>query len=523
MKTRLVVVTMLILLLVSSLAGASESVIRFNLGPEPQSFDPALTMGSTEGTVLVNLFEGLTRLDENHEPQPGMASRWEISDDGKIYTFYLREAYWSNGDRVTAHDFVYAWLRVLDPETAAPYAYNLYYLVNAVAYNSGELTDVTAVGVRALDDYTLQVELIAPTPYFLSLTAFPVYMPVNPRVVETDPDWALKPDSLVTNGPFLLTEWSHGSRLELRSNPYYWDEVHIDGLVFTMIEASDTELIMFETDQLDITSTVPRAQLSRLRAAGFLKTAPILANYYYIFNVNVPPLDDVRVRQALSMAIDRESITEYVTQAGEIPAFAFIPPGIPHPQGSDFRALGGDLLIEDVDKARQLLAEAGYPNGEGFPKLEIIYNTFDLHRAIAEVIQEAWRTNLGIEVSLVNQEWMAYLNRRFQGDFQIARAGWNGDYLDPLTFMDMYISDEANNHSGWSNQRYDELIQLAKTTTDPLERVAYLHEAEAIIMEEMPVMPIYFYVEPYLQKDHIQGVIRSLYGFVDFKGARVTN
>jgi oligopeptide transport system substrate-binding protein len=528
LQKRLACLVLALVLIVGGIAGAeraAEQIVRFNIGAEPETLDPAKSTGVPEARIELNVFEGLTRLDENDMPQPAIAESWEISEDGLRYVFHLRKSQWSNGDPVTAHDFEYAWKRALAPETASQYAYQLFYIKNGEAYNAGEITDPSLVGVRAVDDYTLEVELEAPTAYFLSLAAFPTLMPVNRKVVEADPEgWFLKPETYVGNGPFKVTKWVHNSYLELEKNPLYWDadSVILDKLVATTIESEDTELVMFETGQLDITNTVSRPEIPRLEREGLLKVIPNLGTYYYIFNCEVEPLNDPRVRKALSMAIDREAITEYVTRAGEIPAFAFVPPGIPDAKpGEDFREVGGDLIEENVEKAKALLAEAGYPDGKGFPTLNILYNTMDMHKAIAEVIQEFWKKNLNIDVRLMNQEWGVYLNSRDEGDFEIARAGWIGDYVDPMTFMDMHVKDGGNNDSNWSDPEHDRLIQLAKSSNDPAVRMQAMHEAEAILMDQLPVMPIYYYVEAFLEKDYVKDVIYSSLGFIDFKYAWV--
>jgi oligopeptide transport system substrate-binding protein len=528
LKTRLVSLVLALVLVIGGIAGAeraAEQVIRFNLGTEPETLDPAKSTGVPEARIELNVFEGLTRLDADDLPQPAIAEKWEISEDGLRYVFHLRKSSWSNGDPVTAHDFEYAWKRALAPETASQYAYQLFYIKNGEAYNAGEVTDPNLVGVKALDDYTLEVELEAPTGYFLSLVAFPTLMPVNRKVVEADPDgWFMKPETYVGNGPFKVTKWVHNSYMELEKNDLYWDadSVIVGKLVATLIESEDTELVMFETDQLDITHTVSRPEIPRLKKEGLLKVTPNLGTYYYIFNCEAEPLDDVRVRKALSMAIDRQAVTEYVTRAGEIPALAWVPPGIPDAEpGAEFREVGGDMLEENVEKAKALLAEAGYPDGKGFPTLTILYNTMEMHKAIAEVIQEFWKKNLNIDVRLNNQEWGVYLNSRDEGDFQVARAGWVGDYIDPMTFMDMHVKDGGNNDSNWSDPEHDRLIELAKTSNDPAVRMKAMHEAEAIILEQLPIMPIYYYVEPFLEKDYIKDVIYSSLGFIDFKTAWV--
>ncbi|MDI3270472.1 MAG: peptide ABC transporter substrate-binding protein, partial [Bacillota bacterium] len=365
------------------------------------------------------------------------------------------------------------------------------------------------------------------TPYFLSLAAFPTLFPVNKKVVEANPDgWALKPETYVTNGPFKMVEWVHNNRIVAVKNERYWDakNVKLSKVIFTLVEDHATELTLWETDQIEITDQVPPQEIERLRREKKLKSSPYIAVYYYIFNVEKKPLDDPRVRKALAYAIDRQAIVEKVVKGGQKPALAFAPYGLPDAQpGQDFRQVGGDYFKDnDVETARKLLAEAGYPNGRGFPTIEILYNTLESHKAVAEAIQEMWKRNLGINATLTNQEWKVYLQSRDEGNFQVARAGWVGDYLDPMTFMDVHVTGGGNNDSNYSNPKYDQLIETAKNSGDPRVRMKALHDAEKILMEDMPIMPIYFYVNLFLEKDYVHDVIHSALGFVDFKNAWIS-
>jgi len=542
MKTKKLVAVFLALVMVAALgAGCTKTqttppapdqpapkepmVLRYNLGVEPETLDTAKMTGIPEFNAVLPALEGLTRIKADGMPGPGMAYKWDISEGGTKYVFYLRDAKWSNGDPVTAYDFEFAWKRALDPEVAADYAYMLYHVKGAEAYNSGE-GSVDDVGVRALDDKTLEVHLETNAPFFLDLCAFPTYMPVPSKVVKANPDWHASAATFVSNGPFKLTKWEHHSILEYEKNPDYWDKdaVKLDKLVFYMVEESSTELTMFETGEIDYADNPPLPEIDRLKAQGVFKVSSLLGTYYYIFNTEKPPLNDWRVRKALTLAISRKDITEKVTKAGQLPALAWVPPDIPDAKpGPDFREVGGNYFKDnDVETARALLAEAGYPGGKGMPPLEILYNTSEAHKAIAEVIQEMWKKNLGIEnVTLTNQEWKVYLATRDAGTFMIARAGWLGDYNDPMTFLDMWVTGGGNNNSRWSNKEYDALVTKARLETDPVKRMQMLHELEDMLFADgaWPIMPIYYYVDSYLMKDYVKGVYISPLGPIDFKHA----
>ncbi|OPZ63533.1 MAG: Oligopeptide-binding protein OppA precursor [Firmicutes bacterium ADurb.Bin506] len=520
----------IIMVLATSAFAAPEKLARqqkmsYNVGAEPATLDPALSTGIPEAVIELSCFEGLTRMDENNIPQPAIATSWTISPDGLVYTFKLRRSSWSNGQPVTAADFEWAWKRALRPETASEYAYQLYYLKNGQAFNEGTITDENLVGVKALDQYTLQVTLEAPTPFFLQLCAFPTLMPVYRKVVEANPEgWFQNVNNYIGNGPFKITKWEHNSKIELVPNPHYWNRsaIKLTNLTFYLIDDVQTALSMFETGQLDAFDAPPAAEIDRLIQQGFLHKSPYVGTYYYMFNTTAKPVNDVRVRRALAMAIDRQQLIDRVVRGGQLPALAYVPGGLPGSKaGVEFRDEGGNYFTEDVAAAKKLLAEAGYPDGKGFPTISILYNTSENHKKIAEAIQEMWKKNLGIDVRLTNQEWQVYLDSRDALDYQVARAGWIGDYVDPNTFLDMWTSNNGNNDSGWKNAKYDELIFGAAKTTDQAKRAKMLHDAEKILMDEMVVMPIYFYVNLNVYKPTIKGVSYSPLGFVDFTNAYV--
>ena len=532
--------------------------VTYNLGTEPATIDPALSQGIPEANVILQVFDGLTRIDKNNMPQPAIAESWVISDDQKTYTFTLRDASWTDGTPITAYDFEYAWIRALSPETASQYAYQLYYVKGGEAFNmsikSGtkyyvqavdakgnpvtksvggkdvavpdmtkEIDPSKDVGVTALDAKTLQVVLESPTVYFLNLTAFPTLMPVCKAVVSTNDKWAADVTNFVTDGPFKLTEWSHNDKMTFVKNPTYWDKdtVKLSKITYLMVTDESTALSMFQNGQMDVGSTVPLSELPKLVASGDAKIFPYLGTYYYMFNVTKKPFDDVRVRKALTLAIDRNAIATSITQGGQVPALAYVPNGIADAvAGSDFRTVGGTFYKDaDIAAAKALLAEAGYPDGKGFPAFTLLYNTSNAHKSIAEAIQQMWSKNLGISCTLKVEEWGVYLDDRNNLNYQVARAGWIGDYMDPNTFLDMFVTNGGNNGTGWSNKTYDDLISKAKVTTDPVARMATLHDAEKILMTDLPIMPIYFYTNPVLITKHVMNFYQSTLGFVDWKNA----
>jgi oligopeptide transport system substrate-binding protein len=346
---------------------------------------------------------------------------------------------------------------VLDPETASPYAYQLYYLANGEAFNAGEIEDPAQVGVRAEGKDKLVVTLEEPVPYFLSLTAFPTLFPVNKNAVEKDSEgWAQDPATFAGNGPFKMTSWEHNKQFILEKNERYWDKdnVKLNSLVVTLVDDSNTELAMFESGQIDIAETPPYREVERLAKNNLLKMTPDLSNEFYMFNTNIAPFNDVRVRQALSLAVDREALVSKVTMGGEKAAYAFVPPGVIGPaQGKEFRSMGEKLIAGfNPDEAKKLLAEAGFPEGRGFPKVEILITNNQNHRPVAEAITGMWKDNLGIESEIVEQEYKVYFDTLDERDYQVARVGWNADYNDPMTFLDLWETDGSNNQADWSSE-----------------------------------------------------------------------
>ncbi len=489
--------------------GNSEQELYIGIGTEPEGLDPHIVTGVTEHYVLLSLFEGLTTVHpETLAIEPGVAKSWNISEDGLRYTFHLdAEARWSNGEPLTADDFLFAYERILTPAMGAPYAYMLYCIRGAEAFNKGELKDFAEVGLSSPDPHTLVIELEAPTPYLLSLPTHYTWFPLHKETVlahggMTDriSKWT-KPGNFVGNGPFALKTWRLNHSIEVVKNPHYHaaDTVRLNGIHFLPIDL-DTEERAFRADQLHLTSTVPipRIDWYREHQPERMHFDTYLGVYYYLINTEHDALKDPRVRRALAYSIDREGLTEHVLKAGQKPAYHFTPPNT-----------GGYTaevrLPYDPELARELLAEAGFPGGAGFPKFELLFNTSESHSTIAVAIQQMWKEELGIDIGLYNQEWKVYLATRKARDFDIVRAAWIGDYVDPNTFLSLVTSDNGNNHSNWGSPEFDALIKQAAIEQAPEARFALFQKAETILMEEMPVIPIYFYVRSTLIDESVRG------------------
>ncbi|HYV50319.1 MAG TPA: peptide ABC transporter substrate-binding protein [Dongiaceae bacterium] len=475
------------------------------LGAEPETIDPTLCSGQPEGRVARTIFEGLTTNDPvDLHPIPGIARSWDVTPDGLVYTFHLRPAVWSDGHSVTAHDFAYAWQRLLEPKNAARYANMLFPVANAEAFNQGTLTNASELGFKALDDSTFVVTLKSPCAYFLDLCAFYTLVPVPQATIEKYGDDWIKPEHIVTNGPFLLGEWILNRHIRFLKNPRYWDAEHVylnvaDAYTSENINANFNLYMTGVLDWLD-SGGVPLFVIPELLRRPDFHVAPYFNTYFYRFNVTRPPFNDARVRKAFFLAMDSRAITEYVLRAGQQPAHSLIPPGIPG-------YTEAQLPKRNIEEARRLLAEAGYPNGQGFPKVEVLFNTSEAHKQIAEVLQSQWKEALGVKVELVNQEWKVYLNSVQTLDYWVARGGWIGDYLDPNTFLDMWTSGNGNNRTGFADPAYDALIERASRTLDPAERMRLLNQAEnSILNQNMIILPIYYYV------------VMNLYDPEDFAG-----
>ena len=504
-------------------SGDREQILHWGNGTEPQELDPHIVTGVPEHHIIIALLEGLVLKDPaTLEPAPGVAERWNISDDGLVYTFHLRDnARWSNGDPVTANDFVWSWWRALQPALGNQYAYMYYAIKNAEAYSQGKIKDFEEVGVKALDQSTLQVTLANPTPYFLQLldhySMFPVHRPTIEKFgepAERGTRWT-RAGNFVGNGAFTLKRWDLNKIVIVEKSATYWDraKVQLKGIHFYPTENVSTEERMFRAGQLHVTGSIPADKIAvyKKERPEDIRIAPYLGTYFYRSNTNVPHLSDPRVRRALAMTINRKQIVERVTKGGQLPAYKYTPP-------NTLGYTAEDGFSFDPEAARTLLAEAGYPNGEGFPQTEILYNTSEGHRKLAVAIQQMWKINLNIDVVLNNQDWKVYLDNVDNGHYQIARAGWIGDYVDPNTFLDMWVSEGGNNRTGWSNPDYDTLVlKQSPTAANRADRYQAFQRAEAILLEEMPILPIYFYTRNNLVRPSVKGMPANLLDYALYK------
>lgn len=497
-----------------------EQILNVNISTEPASLNPGEANDTFSATVLDQIFEGLTRVNQDEEVEEAMAESIDISDDQMTYTFNIRkDANWSNGDPVTADDFIYAWQTVLDPENPdAEYAYQLYDIKNAedIKENGGSMDDL---GVTAEDDKTLVVELEQPTPYFLELTAFMTFYPLNKKVVETNEDWSLDAsEDYVTNGPFTLDSWDHKDKIVLQKFDDYWDQetVQLETINMHMIDDENTELSMFEKGELDRagapTGGIPLAAVKSLKDEGLLNISPKSGIFYYMFNNEVEPFNNVNIRKAFSYAIDRQAIIDNITQTEEMPAMALVPPAI----FSDNET--GYFEDNDLDVAKEHLEKGLEELGlDELPEITLSYFTGEENKNISVALQDMWKKNLDVDVELESQEWQVYLNTMSQGDYQVGRLGWSGDFNDAINFLEIFLKNGGNNYANWENDEYDELLKASKTAESPEERTEIMQKAEKIFMDDMPVAPIYFYSNVWVQQDNVHDIEVSPLGFVQYK------
>lgn len=521
---------------------ASEGILVWNLGVDPETWDPGLNAATDGGHVINNLFDGLTRETRTGGIEPAQAESWEMSDDGLTWTFKLREGLkWSDGSPLTAKDFEYSWKRAADPVTASEYATMMTnYIAGAQEFflSSEDERQAArdAMGVKAIDDTTLEVKLINPVPYFLSLVSFYTFAPVKEDIVEANGEgWEKNAANCISNGPFKLTEYQTGSHLSMVKNENYWDaaNVKLNGIQALMIVEGTTALNGYESGEIQVLDGIVVDEIPRLqRDDPYFAIVPQVGTYYVNFNVDDPTMSNVSLRKAFALAMDRAKFVEQVTKGGQVPATGFIPSSLNYSDGNPCRELdengipvpefGIDPNQALADEAKALMAEAGYPNGEGLPEITFLYNTNDNNKRIAEALQGMWKENLGVDVKLRNEDWAVFQESRRNGNYQIARGGWIGDYADPMTMLELFTASSGNNDPQWryredptaphdktlnpEQKDFEDQIIKARETSGT-DRDAALKAAEQIFMDNMPAAPIYYYtMSTIVDESKVEGV-----------------
>jgi oligopeptide transport system substrate-binding protein len=502
-------------------AGIRTQTLLFGNGAEPADLDPGTIYAYTDSQIAYTLFEGLTKLEGRPSVAvPAAAESWDVSPDGLVYTFHMRKgARWSNGDPVTADDFVYSMHRVLSPAFAANYSYMLWPVKNAQAFNAGSLTDFSQVGAKALGPDTLQLTLERPTPYLPALVSHTTWLPVHQasvekfgKIDEKGTKWT-RPGNLVGNGAFTLVEWVPNARISVEKNPLYWDTANtkLHRVEFYPVEKGDLEELNYRSGQLESTQTIPMSKIDAYRAhvPSDLVIDPVLATFYIFINVTRPPFDNVKLRLALAHALDREKLCRDVTRATYQPARELTPPdcGGYTPRAS---------ISDDFDLARKLLAEAGYPGGVGLPTIEVQSYEGEVPLGILEAIQAVWLKELGIHISIVQLEQKTLFQNQHERNYSLAYSGWLADYPDPQTFLGTMVTDGGNNWAGWSNKEFDKLIDQAGNTADNTQRLELFQKAEAILLSEAPLIPLYHKPNVYIRSPVVHGWTTTIVGFHDF-------
>jgi oligopeptide transport system substrate-binding protein len=511
----------------------SKQEITCNLEGDPRTLDPTLCADSTGFNVLANSFVGLCELDKSGKAIKGDAESWEISSDGLTYIFHLRkDLKWSNGDALKASDYEYAWKRVLNPEIDSVYSFELLYLKGAEAYNTGK-GSADDVGVKAIDDNTLIVKLEAPTPYFLELASQAYYYPVNQKIVESNKYWATTAKDLVSNGPFKITDYKIRDKIILEKNENYYDKdsVKLDKLIMTFVPEETTVWAGYKSGQFDVIDAVAKSEVQGALKDKSATSASNLGINFLSINISdkakaldpnaAKVLSDSKVRRALSISIDRQSIIDNVTKFGQVPAHGIVAKGIIAPDGKDFTDKTSYFAASaNIEEAKKLLAEAGYPEGKGLPTITLMYNPESGNADIMQAIQGMWK-KIGVNTELVSKEWKVFVKTRDEKNYLIARDGWIGDYADPMSFLDMFVSTAVPNDCGYASPEYDKLIDAAKKELDANKRFDLLHQAEDKLMADMPVIPLYYYNNVVGIRDYVKDARISVMKVIYFKNAYV--
>lgn len=510
-------------------ATTGEKILSVQVGPDPETIDPALNSAVDGGNMLLHSFECLLAVDQEGKLIPGQAESWETSEDGLTWTFHLRDGLkWSDGSDLTANDFVYSWKRVCDPMVAAPYAETVLGMV--AGFNDAIAGNLDALQVAAADDKTLVVTLSSPCSYFGSLAAFATLSPVQQATVEANGDaWATAAETYISNGPFYISEWVPGSHILMSKNPNYWnaDAIKLDGIKWNLIEDANASYSAYQTGEVLMIKDVPTEEIPSLTGSSEFFVDPIIGTYYLSVNTAREPFTDAKVRKALSLAIDRDYVANTLMQGTYSPAYNFMGPGWVDTDGSQFidKSNGGQPYISEdyeanLEEAKQLLADAGYPNGEGFPSITYSTNDAGYHKVVAEYLQQAW-AELGIDCKVEIVEWASFTPMRRNGDYDASRNGWVGDYSDPSNMLDLLYSTNGNNDGKFNNAEYDAAMDTSRTTLDAAERSEALHTAEDILMEEAGCIPVAYYNDFWLQSEKITGSWHSPYGYWYFMYADI--
>lgn len=509
MTTTFASLSVFCLLLMSPLVFANSTLHRGN-GAEPETLDIHKSSGIPEANIQRDLFEGLVSEAADGQLIPGAAKEWKQDESGKVWTFLLRKnGFWSNGEPVIANDFVFALRRAVNPLTASEYAFILWPIKSAKAINSGKIKELEKLGVEAVDKYTLKITLENPTSFLPGLLAHHMAYPLNQKAMEVFGKKWTRPNNLISNGAYQLSEWIPQSHLKLIKNKYYRgsDQIKIKTVVYYPTEDQSSALKRFRAKELDITDDVPSSQISWVQKnlPKAFHSSPYMGTYYLALNLEKPPFKgNLALRRALSLAINRNILTAKITKSGEIPAMGWVPPGVSQyeSQSMDEKNLS---KLERIKLAKTLYEKAGYSKSKPLT-IELLYNTSENHKKIAIALSAMWKQVLGVKTSLKNEEWKVYLNSRTQRQFQVIRAGWIGDYNDASNFLDIFRSDIGTmNPSAWKNSKYDALMKAAESETDTKKRASLMQAAEALLLKQMPMIPIYYYTTQHLVNEKIKG------------------